>query len=682
MHPDEARHLHTRAAQVSHAPFPQLIVHAQRLLAPGSVEEILRVAGLELRAVTGAGRTFASCCLPRQTWQQGRHLEADDAGARPASPAARSAMRAVHRRLVASGSTIEVSRGADTGAIFAGLRCPDDVATLVAVPMIHRSGRVWGVIVLIGGAAVDGVAELAHFATIALETAQRLAFARRDQDRLLLLAEAADDAFYDWDLDGGFWWGGGILRLYGSGADSVENTAAWKHGRIHPDDVERVLASFEEARASHAMRWAVAYRFCRHDGAYRHVEDRAHFLRDAGGRAYRVIGSMRDVSAMKELLTREQAARAEAESANRAKDEFLAMLGHELRNPLAPIVSGLELIRLRGAIDVRRELPVLQRQAQHLIHLVDDLLDISRIAHGKIELSRERVEAAVVIAAAVETTACLIEDRGHRLEVAVPATGLELRADRARLAQAVTNLLHNAAKYTAPGGTITVEAERIGADIEIRVRDTGIGIAPAMLPRVFNLFVQERQAIDRAQGGLGLGLSIVRNLVELHGGRVAARSAGLGCGSEFILALPAVAARMAAGTDSSSPRVMVPPRPCRIMVVDDNEDAAELLAELLEQLGHTCQVAHDGAAALELVERLRPEVAILDIGLPAMDGYELAGHLRDRVGTRVQLIALTGYGQAGDRERAAQAGFDAHLVKPAAIQELQALIGQAPRSES
>jgi CheY-like chemotaxis protein/two-component sensor histidine kinase len=365
--------------------------------------------------------------------------------------------------------------------------------------------------------------------------------------------------------------------------------------------------------------------------------------------------------------------------ASRAKDDFLAMLGHELRNPLAPIISGLELLRLRakagGHVDPDQDLQVLQRQAQHLIHLVDDLLDTSRIAHGKIELVRERLEVASVVAAAIETASPLVESRKHTLDVDVAAHGLVVEADRARLTQAIANLLTNAAKYTEPGGHIAVSARRAGDAIAIAVRDNGIGIAPDMLPRVFNMFVQERQALDRSRGGLGLGLAIVRNLVELHGGSVESKSDGQGRGSEFVIRIPAVVTTEVRVTDTP-PQIEKRLRGRKIMVVDDNADAAELLAMLLEQLGNTTRVAHDATGALQIVEEFAPELAVLDIGLPVIDGYELARRIRSRNGEQPHLIALTGYGQASDKERAHSAGFDAHLVKPVAIGALQALIAK------
>ena len=651
-----------------------MITPVQHLHTLSSAHEILASSCSEVRSRARARSVFASCCLPGQTWERGIHL-AYVGRARAVAPHERSALFAIHRRLALVARAAEVPRTDDTAAIFRGLGA--DGAGLWAVPMVHRTGRLWGELVLVGDdVEIAGVLEVVAHATIALENAQRLAFARRDQDRLLLLAEATSDALYDWDFDThDFWWGGGIRKLYGSDAHPVENTGRWKLERVHPDDRERVRTAFENARDANEMTWLAEYRFERADGSYIIVEDRGYFLRDVGGRAYRVIGTLRDITELKALIAREQHARSEAENASRAKDEFLAMLGHELRNPLAPIVTGLELLRLRHG-DAAKELVVLERQAHHLIRLVDDLLDISRITHGKIALDRQRFEVAAAIAAGIETARPLIEARMHTLAVRVPDRGLEVVADRARLAQAIANLVNNAAKYTEPGGEIVVTAERAGDSIAIRVRDNGIGMEPAMLPHVFHMFVQERQAIDRSQGGLGLGLSIVRSLVELHGGTVTATSKGRGQGSELLIRIPAAPPAVAvAELAVHAPRALAGVGR-KIMVVDDNADAADLLSILLEQMGNTTRVAHDAHAALRLAEEFVPDLAVLDIGLPEIDGYELARRLRARTDSSLRLIALTGYGQASDKETARRAGFDAHLVKPIEIDTLAAVIDE------
>jgi signal transduction histidine kinase/ActR/RegA family two-component response regulator len=420
------------------------------------------------------------------------------------------------------------------------------------------------------------------------------------------------------------------------------------------------------------------------DGAVIDVLVSAAPIRNRDGGTLGSVVSFVDITERKRLASERQAllettevARSEAEGASRAKDEFLAMLGHELRNPLAPILTALELIRARSrAGEISHEHQIIERQVKHVVTLVDDLLDVSRITRGKIELDRRPVELAQIVARAVELASPLIEDRGHHLEVDVPA-GLRLAADETRIAQVISNLLVNAAKYTECGGTISVYALRERDDLVLRVRDNGMGIPPDILPHLFERFVQGARTIDRAEGGLGLGLAIVSSLVELHGGSVRVHSDGIGKGSEFEVRLPALApatteARIASGTPTA---ITVPPPvdACRVLVVDDNTDAADLLAEALERMGHSTRVAYDGPSALRVAAEFLPEIAVLDIGLPVMDGFELAQRIRHDLDPsgEMRLIALTGYGQESDRRRSSEAGFDSHMVKPV---ELGALV--------
>jgi signal transduction histidine kinase len=374
-------------------------------------------------------------------------------------------------------------------------------------------------------------------------------------------------------------------------------------------------------------------------------------------------------------------ARRDAEAASRAKDEFLAMLGHELRNPLAPILTALQLMRLRAGDVHEHERTVIERQTRHLVRLVDDLLDVSRIARGKIELRKERIELADGVAKAIEMASPLLEERSHRLMVNVPR-GLVLDADPARLAQIVANLVTNAAKYTESGGRISVEAEADadGNMVELRVGDTGIGIEPDMLARIFEMFTQEPQSLDRASGGLGLGLTIVRNLVDLHGGTVEARSEGRGRGSTFIVRLPAAPSAEAPALEGVLPATSfatTSPESTTVLVVDDNPDAAGMLASFVRMLGYRVESALDGPTALRVADRVSPSIALLDLGLPVMDGFEVARRLRGSPGHRgIRLIAITGYGQEADRERSRDAGFDAHLVKPVDLDQLGALIAE------
>jgi signal transduction histidine kinase len=403
-------------------------------------------------------------------------------------------------------------------------------------------------------------------------------------------------------------------------------------------------------------------------------------MRDAGGKIYGMLAVAVDITeqvAARHALEKTHAERelllAQLEAASRAKDEFFAMLGHELRNPLSPIVTSLELMKL-GRIDPASQLPLIERQIHHMVGLVDDLLDVARITRGQLNLVRVPLELSTVIARAIETASTAIETGRHVLSLDVPAHGLPVLADATRLAQVLSNLLTNAAKYTPPGGQIWIEARSEGGEAVVRVRDTGVGIEPAMLSRIFELFTQVPQDLARSQGGLGLGLAIVKSLTENHGGKVSARSAGRGLGSEFIVCLPL--AEVDPRRDPAEPPPITaaesrPGTPRRILIVDDNEDAAWLLAETLTHVGHQVRVAHDAPTALQAAVEHQPELALLDIGLPVMNGYELAMHLRaePRIGA-VRLIALTGYGQPGDHARSREAGFAAHLTKPVLIDVL------------
>ena len=372
--------------------------------------------------------------------------------------------------------------------------------------------------------------------------------------------------------------------------------------------------------------------------------------------------------------------------ANRHKDEFLAVLGHELRNPLAPLRNALALL---GPDDpdpetVRWARDIMGRQVRHMVRLVDDLLDLSRIMQGKLDLRIERCDLASVIADAVETARPVIDAKGHALSTSLPAGPVALDADPTRLAQALVNLLNNAAKYTDPGGRIDLTARRGGAEAVVVVLDSGVGIAPELLPSIFDLFTQEGRSLSRSQGGLGIGLTLVKNLVEMHGGSVSARSEGLGRGSEFVVRLPApaVPAPAAPQEDRRASGAGFPRR--RILVVDDNVDSARSLARLLTRLyGQEVRVSHDGPEALEVAGGFLPEVVLLDIGLPGMDGNEVARRMRARPEFEgVLIVALTGWGQESDVERSKAAGFDHYLVKPAspgAILELLAAAGEGER---
>ena len=399
---------------------------------------------------------------------------------------------------------------------------------------------------------------------------------------------------------------------------------------------------------------------------------------DTHGRPVALATVSRDIT---ERRRAEEALR----DADRRKDEFLATLAHELRNPLAPIRNGLALLRRDPAgASAPKALAMMERQLEHMVRLLDDLLDIARVSRGTVELRRQRVQLRTVVEHAVETSRPVVEAGRHAFTVSLPNEPVWLDADLTRLAQVLSNVLINAAKYTPEGGSITLVARREGGEAVVAVTDTGVGIAADMLGRVFEMFAQVTKSIDRAQGGLGIGLALVKRLVEMHGGTIAADSPGLGRGSTFTVRLPLAAE--AGGTPPSRPgaAVLAPPVDRRrVLVVDDNRDGAESLAMLLEIAGHEIRTAYSGPEALAAARIFFPEVAFLDIGLPGMDGHEVARQLRaDPALGGILLVALTGLGSVDDRSRSSEAGFDHHLTKPAEAATIQGLLGQYARRGS
>ncbi len=390
------------------------------------------------------------------------------------------------------------------------------------------------------------------------------------------------------------------------------------------------------------------------------------------------------------LRQSEERFRVLAESLNevdKRKDEFLATLAHELRNPLAPIRNSLHVLRLAGGDPAVQEevVEMMDRQANHLVRLVDDLLEVSRVSRGKIELRKEPVELAAVVRSAIESSRPLIEAAGHRLAVSLPSEPLTLAIDPVRITQVIANLLNNAAKFTAEGGQIWLTARREGSGVVISVRDDGVGIPADMLEKVFEMFMQVDPSPGRAHGGLGIGLTLIERLVQMHGGTVEARSGGPGQGSEFLVRLPAIAPELPVEAEAlRADGHGDVPSPCRrILVVDDNVDSAESLGTLLRLKGHDVQIAHGGEAALAAARAYPPEVVLLDIGMPGLDGYEVARRLRKEDGCdQVLLIALTGYGQDDDRRRSREARFDDHLVKPIDLAALEALLRRGPEGRA
>jgi PAS domain S-box-containing protein len=382
-----------------------------------------------------------------------------------------------------------------------------------------------------------------------------------------------------------------------------------------------------------------------------------------------------------QLFAREQTARAEAEAANRAKDQFLALLAHELRNPLAPIVTSAALLRRPGipATAVEHAAGIVERQARSLARLLDDLLDVSRITRDRIELRWTVLSVADAVERALEATRPLLDERRHAVSVTLPPRPLHVEADPARLEQIIVNLLNNAAKYTPPGGRISVVVAEEGETVALRVSDTGIGIPADMLSRIFELFVQGDQSLAHTSGGLGIGLTLVHRLVKLHHGRVEARSDGPGRGSEFTVTLP-LSRRPTAPAGPALDPVRCPP--ASVLLIEDNDDARQSLRALLEHEGHRVEEASDGVSGLERDVRLRPEIVLIDIGLPGLNGYEVARRIRTLRGAGPILVAITGYGQVDDQRRAHEAGFDAHLTKPVSRDQLAGLLGSLAHSRA
>jgi len=402
-------------------------------------------------------------------------------------------------------------------------------------------------------------------------------------------------------------------------------------------------------------------------------------MHDAAGNLTGFSKILRDMTERKcaELQLQEQAVA--LKQADRSKNEFLATVAHELRNPLAPIRNALQVMRLAGddgkAVDQSRA--VIERQVQQMVRLVDDLLDLSRISGGKMELRCKRIELAGVISAALEASRPLIEACSHELTVTLPPEPVYLDADPTRLAQVFLNLLNNSAKYTPQGGHIWLTVERAKGEAVIRVRDTGVGIAAEMLPRIFELFTQVEGSLERSHGGLGIGLSLVRRLVEMHGGTVEARSEGLGRGSEFLVRLPILAQPTPEQPLASGNNETVAAAPKRrILVVDDNRDSAISLGMMLSLMGNEIRTAHDGSEGLEAAAAFRPDVMLLDIGLPKLNGYDVCRRIREQPwGKGMVIVALTGWGQEENKRRSTEAGFNHHMVKPvdpAALEKLLA----------
>jgi PAS domain S-box-containing protein len=496
------------------------------------------------------------------------------------------------------------------------------------------------------------------------------------QARLAAIVESSHDAIVSKTLDGIILsWNSGAERLFGYTADEAVGRPITM---IIPPD--RLGEEREILRRIRRGDWIDHFETVRvaKSGRKLDISLTVSPIRDSAGRIVAASKVARDISDRKRS---EESLR----EIDRRKDEFLATLAHELRNPLAPIRNAVQILQTQGSLGPALEWArdVIDRQSRQLSRLVDDLLDVSRITRGKLELRKARVELREVLHVAIETSRPLIDASGHEFVVTMPPEPVYLDGDTTRLAQVVANLLNNAAKYTDRGGRIELSAERHGSDAVISVHDTGIGIAPDVLPRVFDRFTQAERSLARAQGGLGVGLTLVRQLVAMHGGSVEAHSEGLGRGSTFTVRLPVLIASQAVARAAQPDDPAAAGGGLRILVVDDNRDAAASLSMLLRIMGHETITAHDGIEAVAVADDFRPDVALLDIGLPKRNGFDVARDIRSRAwGGRVVLIAATGWGQESDRLKSKEAGFDHYLVKPvdpAGLIQLLASLGQAKR---
>jgi PAS domain S-box-containing protein len=478
---------------------------------------------------------------------------------------------------------------------------------------------------------------------------------------LAAIVEFSDDAIIGQDLDGVITsWNRGAERLYGyTAAEAIGQSLSILAPPEKPDELPAILECLRRGETIDHYETERVRKDCSRIDVSLTISP----IRDAEGQVVGASKIARDVTARKE--------------ADRRKNEFLALLAHELRNPLAALRNGLQVSRLGGndPATAGQARAMMERQLQHLVRLVDDLLDVSRISRGKLHLRKERIELAAVAGHALEMCDALVKQHHHELTVTLPDEPVYVDADRTRLAQALGNLLNNAVKYSDPGSRIRLIVERKGDEAVIRVKDNGVGIPAAMLPRVFDLFTQVDRSLEKSQGGLGVGLTIVKRLVEMHGGTVEAHSEGHGRGSEFVIRLPIVKAVVPGRSQGDGERQSPPTARHRILVVDDNADAAISLALMLQLMGNEVRTAHDGLEGVDAAAAYRPDVILLDIGMPRLNGYDACRRLRETPwGKNAVIVALTGWGQDEDKRRSDEAGFDGHLVKPVEPADLEKLL--------
>jgi PAS domain S-box-containing protein len=540
---------------------------------------------------------------------------------------------------------------------------------------IRKDGsRFWANVIITAMRAADGT--LQGYSKITRDLTERLAHEQRlkqSEERFRLLVEGVTDyAIFLLDPNGKVMsWNAGAQRIKGYTADEIigqDFTRFYTEEDLEAGAPWRKLQAARQQGSAHDQSWRV-----RKDGSRFMGDVTLSALYDASGGLYGFAKVTRDMTREKRIET--------LETEGRRINEFLAMLGHELRNPLAPIRNAVNLMEIDGISADKLEWcrSVIDRQTTHMTRLVDDLLDISRITQGKVALRKECLDVATFIERGLEASRPLLEARRHTLKVTLPEQPIRLDGDLTRLVQVIANLLNNAAKYTPEGGAIEIAASLDGAWAVIRVMDNGIGMPAELLGKVFDLFQQGDRQLDRTEGGLGIGLTLVDNIVAMHGGSVEARSDGIGRGSQFIVRLPTVSTREVAApvADASSTAQSDAPRPRRILIVDDNRDGAETMAMLIQAIGHEARMVHEGSAAAEAARSYAPDLVLLDIGLPGMDGYQVARQFKGYDDLRhIRLAAATGYGQDEDRKRAVEAGFDEFLVKPISFEKLQELISR------
>jgi len=527
----------------------------------------------------------------------------------------------------------------------------------------------------------DAEGRITHLIPSAMDIGERRAAdekLRSSEERTHLATEATAVGIWEWNvLTNAIRWDAAMFRLYGipPTIDGFVQYSDWS-GAVLPEDLaenERILQDTVRACGQSRREFRIHRR---DDGALRHIEGAETVRENGQGEIEWVVGTNLDVTERKTAAIRLRQLAANLTEADRRKDEFLATLAHELRNPLAPIRTGLQLMKMPDvpAATVEQTRCMMDRQLTHMVRLIDDLMDVSRITRGKLVLRKEHVSLAAVVESAVEASRPLVEQAGQELTVTLPRQPLTVDADLTRLAQVFLNLLNNAAKYSDPGGHIQLIVEPQGNEVVVTVKDTGIGMAADQLPHIFQMFTQVDRSLERSQGGLGIGLTLVNTLVEMHGGRVEARSGGPGKGSEFLVRLPLVVEASKphepAATAEHSVRLSL-----RILVVDDNRDGADILSDMLEMVGNDTRTAYDGQQGVDAAGEFRPEVILLDLGMPKMDGYEACRRIREQAwGQQVVLVAMTGWGQDEDRRRSRDAGFDHHLVKPVEAQALLELL--------